>query len=183
MKELRETGEVVRIYNREVDHFKAIEPLDCFVHLSTGIYMGQLIAKQQPSEDGYPNGCAYVYVLTSKKLMLPDGNPVIRQKDEESSSVPSIPSDLECLRELSDELLQFIRSHPNVVFPDLGRVSSGSRNVDVDRFAGIVTSDGDIKALRHKGNIEFDVQGGKLLSFSIELPGSNMPYYSRIVLK
>lgn len=182
MDKLRETGEIVRIYNREVAHFKAIEPLDCFVHLSTGIYMGQLIAKQQPSEDGYPNGCAYVYVFTSEKLMLPDGSPV-RQEDEGSSSVPSLSGDLECLRELSDELLQFIRSHPNVVFPDLGRVSSGSINVDVDEFAGIVTSDGDIKALRHKRNIEFDVQGGKLLSFSIELPGSKMPYYSRIVLK
>lgn len=182
MNKLRETGEIVRIYNREVSRFKTIEPIDCFVHLSCGIYMGQLIAKQQPSEDGYPDGCAYVYVLTSKKLMLPDGSPV-RQEDEGSSSVLSPSGQLECLRELSDELLQFIRSHPNVVFPNLGRISGGSRNVDVDGFAGIVTSDGDIKALRHKGNIEFDVQDGKLLSFSIKLPGSNMPYYSRILLK
>ena len=182
MNELRETGEVTRIYNREIAHFKTIEPIDCFVHLSSGIYMGQLIAKQQPSEDGYSNGCAYVYVLTSNRLMLPDGNPV-RQEDEGSSSVLFSSGQLECLRELSDELLQFIRSHPNVVFSDLGGISGGSRNVDVDRFAGIVTSDGDGKALRHKGNIEFDVQDGKLLSFSIKLPGSNIPYYSRILLK
>lgn len=74
MNELWETGEVTRIYNREITHFKTIEPINCFVHLSVGIYMGQLIAKQQPFEDGYPNGCAYVYVLTSEKLMLPDGS-------------------------------------------------------------------------------------------------------------
>lgn len=88
MNKLRETGEIVRIYNKEVAHFKTIEPIDCFVHLSPGIYMGQLIARQQPSEDGYPNGCAYVYVLTSKKLMLPDGSLLVPGTDDQIQNVP-----------------------------------------------------------------------------------------------
>ena len=96
MNKLRETGEIVRIYNREVSRFKTIEPIDCFVHLSCGIYMGQLIAKQQPPEDGYPDGCAYVYVLTSKRLMLPDGSPLGPCRDDRTQSAYQSGTESKC---------------------------------------------------------------------------------------